>query len=251
MLSGNYIPLDEVIERAYRESGREEIDWNDAVVWIGDCLDLIGIPGQYLDKITNGEEGMPEPLEVINYRVELPADFFQIIGIREFDLKVPLQKSFGIYTKSPTDNMPYDYNDNYATNDIRNYGYQINEHFIFTTFETGRLEIAYKAFPTDTRGLPLIPDNTKYKLALQNYICAKLARQEWVKDPNSSGKRAIFNDFEREANWYCGAAQTNGIMPDLNTMESIKNNWLRSIPKNDQFDNGFKYMNKAERRRIV
>lgn len=266
MLSGKYTPLDEIIERAYRETGRETIDWNDAIVWIGDALDLIGVPDQYIDRITNGEVNQPEPLQVINFRTVLPADFFSLVAIREFTCKIPLQKSFGTFTQSPTDNQYYDSavcdpqtvedfggTDYTSVTNFNNIdmSYTINNHFIFTTFETGQLEMAYKAFPVDDRGFPLIPDNTKYRLALQNYVCAKIAHQEWIKDPNSSGKKAIYNSFDAEASWYMGAAQTNAVMPDLSTMESIKNNWMRSIIKIDQFDTGFKYMNKAERRRIV
>ena len=250
MLSGKYIPIDGIIERAYRETGRNMIDWNDAIVWIGDCLDLIGIPDQYKTIITDGLNGNPDPIKVENYRAELPADFIELIGMREHDTNMPLDKSFGSYTQTPNDTLQY-FNDRYDTDSVRDYSYQINDHFIFFTFEEGEIEMVYKAFPIDERGFPLIPDNTKYRLALQNYVCSKIAHQEWIKDPNNSGKRAIFNDFDREALWYIGAAQTNAIMPDLTTMEALKNNWLRAIPKVDQFENGFKYMNKHERRRIV
>jgi hypothetical protein len=60
--------------------------------------------------------------------------------------------------------------------------YKINDNYIITTFKEGAsVLMAYKAFPVDEDGYPLIPDNEKFKQAVQWYIMHKLAFRTWIK----------------------------------------------------------------------
>ena len=45
-----------------------------------------------------------------------------------------------------------------------------------------------------------------------------------------------------------GAAITKGRIPSIDEMESIKNNWLRSISKILEHSNNFNTLNQRERR---
>ena len=54
--------------------------------------------------------------------------------------------------------------------------------------------------------------------------------------------------IERDRDWYIGAAQTRSHMPSMDMMESIKNNWIRLIPKINQHRDGFKSANMQEQR---
>ena len=71
MLNGKLIPIDRVIEGVYRDFGwTHELDWIDAVEWVGEIMDMIAAPKQYVDKVTDGDEDRYHqcPIVIKNYR---------------------------------------------------------------------------------------------------------------------------------------------------------------------------------------
>jgi hypothetical protein len=105
--------------------------------------------------------------------------------------------------------------------------------------------IAYDAFPIDKDGFPLIPDNIKFKRAVEQYIIMKADYILFRKGDISS---ELYNDSKIEWCWAVGGAQTAGVMPSLDQLESIKNMMVRVVPKLNQHRFGFKFMNVQEKR---
>jgi hypothetical protein len=93
MLNGRYVPIEGIIERVYRDYGFEEdFDWNDAIEWVADALDLIGAPRAYMPKVTDGSTalGNPDPIVIKDHRGDLPCDLHVIVQTREFCSKIPM-----------------------------------------------------------------------------------------------------------------------------------------------------------------
>ena len=124
--------------------------------------------------------------------------------------------------------------------------YKINDDYIFTSFEgTGNpVLIAYKARPIDSKtGFPLIPDNIKYKLAVQWYITMKADYILWRRN---SVARDVFEYSEKQSMWYIGAAGTAARTPSIDKMESWKNQMLHLIPRINKHANFFKDLGSKE-----
>ena len=133
---------------------------------------------------------------------------------------------------------------NYATN-IQLPVYQLNNGYIFTSFESGNVEMAYTAFPTDVNGFPLIPDNIKFLKAVSAYIAHKISFKLWLKDVMTRDKK---DALEQEWLWYVGSAKTAASMPSIDQMEAIKNEWMRAIPNINQHSSHFQFLHEPGRR---
>lgn len=85
-LNGNFISFQPVIEGVYRRAGYQTIDWGEAIEVIAETIKLIGVLPAYRDIITNGQNGNPNPLEVVDFRVAMPTDVVSVIGMRKVQL---------------------------------------------------------------------------------------------------------------------------------------------------------------------
>ena len=109
-MTSKFTSLSSIIERVYRTADYESIPWSDAAEDALDVLRLIGVPGSYISKTTNGQGENPVPIIVSDYRGELPYDMavpgpcrliqldsnFQIMSFRM------MEESQDLFYMSPT-----------------------------------------------------------------------------------------------------------------------------------------------------
>lgn len=113
--------------------------------------------------------------------------------------------------------------------------YILNPDYIHTSFETGYVFITYLAYPLDSNGYPLIPDNISYKEAAFWYIMKKLMMRGW-KHP------AGFDYGYGDAMWqkYCTQARNIANMPDIGQYDRFLNVWRNLVmppsSRNEFFD---------------
>jgi hypothetical protein len=259
--NSKFVSLETVIEKAYQDSGVDNIDWDAAISWTADLMGIIGVPGTYIKKSTNGLEGNPDFVEISNYRGELPTDVLILEGCRKVKLDsdnevtqvYPMIETQELFIHTPTPytastgaivSDPYfqtavlDENgeiqqveltqeQNYPYSTIL-YTYKVNGNTIFTNFEEGFIEMEYKGMLLDERGLPMIPGDPKYIRAIANEIIWKIDYLKWRQNP-SPQNASIKNDSARERDWAVAAAISKHHIPTIDEIESIKNTWLRSI----------------------
>lgn len=278
--NGKFVSLQTIIEKAYRDSGEDYIDWEKGIEWTGDLIGLIGVPGGYVNKITDGSIDNYDPLEVINFRTELPKDLESLISIRKVNLKEDgtvdsfseMIESTDVFFLDPKDvqtGHPTVTNPVFNTVTIdqdtdeitpvqltqeyskplydRKYTYKLEGNYIFTNFESGYIQMSYKGFAMDAEGFPMIPDDPKYREAVSWNIISHIDYIKWRKNP-SPQNASIKNDSEQKRDWYVASARTKYHIPTLDSLESIKNSWLRSIEKVTSHADGFKTNNYPERR---
>ncbi len=241
--NGKYVTMEFILGKVYRDNGYDlELLYSDAIEWTAEAIDLIGAPLQYEEKVTNGQEQMPNPIEIQGYRGNLPCDFHLGIQARDYEHNYPMRYN--------TDSFALSYLDpNSATNqEIRSsITYGLKNGFIFTSFETGYVELAYWAYPVDENGMPKIPDNPKVIEAVSAYIRMKIDFKLW-RSGRLNGQ--IYVNSQQEWAWYVGAAATSMKMPTIDQMESIKNQWLRLIPSINEHMYSFKFLGDAEERKL-
>lgn len=242
--NGKYVSIGNIIAKAYRDLGMsDQINFNDAVEWAGEAMELIGSPFHLIDKTVS--------IEVNNFRAKIPIDTHYIVTIAGAELEeqseecdaedlnyIPMRYSTDAFHHWRCEGS----NDHKCNSDLT---YKINDDYVFPNFETGRILMAYRGMPVDENCFPKIPDDIKFREAVTAHIKWKIAFIKW-----SQGKMRgdVYQKLEQDRDWYIGAAQTRSNMPSVDMAESIKNNWIRLIPKINQHADGFKQAGHREER---
>ena len=174
-------------------------------------------------------------IDIEDYKGELPMDLFQIDMFRDNDTKHVMK-----YSGDPFFKYLHCENSESMKTVCRDekLQYILNNNYIFTKFETGKVEIAYLAIPLDGKGFPLIPDYEAFLKAAEYEIAYKIAYKEWINDKLTRDK---FQYIEQQRNWYVAKAMNKPKVPDEARMEAIKNFTLRLIPKVNVLDERFKF----------
>tara|TARA_R100001126_G_C4856951_1_gene165208 strand:+ start:154 stop:1071 length:918 start_codon:yes stop_codon:yes gene_type:complete len=105
--------------------------------------------------------------------------------------------------------------------------FDLNNNNITLSVKEGQVCMAYLAIPTDEEGLPLIPEDTSYQLAIKKYLTMKIDYIAWRKGELRSD---IFQHSEQEWQWYVGQAGNKAKMPSIDQLEGIKNQVMRLLP---------------------
>lgn len=214
----------------------------DMVEWISEGLEKIGAFPQFETRVA-GKGG--EPLLVINdYRVELPLGLHSIIQAAYAEKSegpfYPMRRATGAFemvpnmTKTilptPPDTQPIheqvDEKRN-TTSFVDDITYNVQGGYITTNIKQGYILLSYNSIPLDAEGFPLIPDNISFIEALYWYVVMKLYYPRWRR---GEIRDAVYYDARRSWNFYCKQAYGAAMMPDADTLESIKNTWLRLVP---------------------
>ena len=85
-LNNNFVSFQTILESVYNRVGYQQIDWASAIEAIGDTIKLIGEYPAFKTVTTNGLNGAPNPLEITDYRVALPAALISLKAIRKLIL---------------------------------------------------------------------------------------------------------------------------------------------------------------------
>lgn len=269
MILKGFISSKSVIEDVYRDTQIDIVlPFEDMLYWIYEALSLMDQPLQFVRKVTGYKES--PNLDITDYRAELPCDLYRIerIAVNGFPARYS-GNSFhhllsGDCCGAGTDASSSDiFTDNFGnqfspqssgmlgSTAIDEITFDVNNNFITLSVKTGKVCLAYLAFPTDESGYPMIPDEITYKVACKKYIIQKLRYVDWSKDPTNSGKRALFEYDEKEWLFYVGKATSKAKMPDVHQMENIKNQILRIIPNINEFDSFFNTLGSKQQKRIV
>ena len=60
----------------------------------------------------------------------------------------------------------------------------------------------------------------------------------------------VFRMSEKDWYFYVNSARGSAYMPDSAQMERLKNTWVRLIPKQNEYQNGFRSLEFRERRNL-
>jgi hypothetical protein len=149
----------------------------------------------------------------------------------------------GVVTASSESENVIVYGPEYRANKEAGYEYKVNDGYIYTNFETGFIEIVYTGFATDDHGFPMIPDDQRFIEAVRWSLMEHLDYKKW-RTAEISDK--VYQHSEQNRDWYIASARSKASIPSLDKMESIKNMFLRMIPKINEHDTYFKYSNRPE-----
>jgi len=124
--------------------------------------------------------------------------------------------------------------------------FDLNNNNITLSAKEGEVCMAYLAIPTDIEGLPLIPEDTSYQLAVKKYLTMKIDYIAWRR---GELQQPVFQHSEQEWQWYVGQAGNKAKMPNIDQLEAIKNQTIRLLPKLNSHETFFKSLGSPELRR--
>lgn len=222
-----------IIAGLYRDLGNNtELNESDIIEWIGEALMLIGSYPQLQESSII--------LDVVNHQVSLPNDFVYLKDI-SFN-----GSALSWSTKSAANN--YNCPDcNSIPTCCAQYNFYIQDGVINTSISEGKLCIVYLGTPVDSDGFPLVPDNIYFDKALKSYCTYMFDRIQFRR---GLVPEAIFIRSEKDWLFYVNSARGSAYMPNAAMMERIKNVWVRLIPKQNSYENGFRDIETREKRNL-
>jgi hypothetical protein len=261
MLNSKYVSIKEVIDKFYTESGsQEEIGYGDLVRWVSEALQFVNEKPQYVRRVT-GKDEFSSNLELKAFKAKLPCDLVSIEQVLINGIPARYSSSSFHHLLSPcavgpmgaypvsgsyTDNFGNEFDSYWSGLACSDITYDLNNECLTASVRTGTVQIAYLAMPTDEEGFPLIPDDVSYIEAITFYLTMKLDLMNWRKNPDSSGYKALYDNSQREWNWYVGQAKAKAKMLSVDQMESLRNAMVRLLHKSNQHATGFRNLGNRE-----
>lgn len=132
-----------------------------------------------------------------------------------------------------------------CSNPSRDLQYTVKPGWIMCNIPCGYLKLSYDAVPTDEDGYPLIPDMTSFMEAIYWYVTMKMKYPEYL---NGKLNREVYYDIKRSWNFYRKQAYAEALMPNEDSLESIKNTWNKLYPEMN--DHSTFYSHSGERQII-
>ena len=259
MTIDKYTSIKSIVSRVYGDTGYQfEIPHEDLILWTVEAMELIGYPLTYVPKIIGYKQD--EDYNFTSYRVPLPCDFHKLqaivvdgypayyrastmhhlldgkcCGFDGVDSSIEDLFFNNFDPAAPYSPQASPIGGNVSSTNVITF--DINDSYITFSVQKGKACMAYWAFPLDEEGFPLIPDDAKYKRAVQDYLIYKVDYRLWRQDLITD---KVFK--QSEANWLWSIASVGGHlkMPSLEQMELLKNSLTRLIPRFHAYQSFFR-----------
>ncbi len=114
--------------------------------------------------------------------------------------------------------------------------YSTKPGYITVNVPCGWVKISYHAIITDEDSMPMIPDNPSYFEAIFWYVAMKLSYPKYLKGQLTQN---IYYDMKNSWNFYRRQAYAEAMLPGLDEIESIKNDWHKLYTEFDDHDTFF------------
>lgn len=271
MLISKYCSSKEVIDSVYLNTGASnEVPVIDLITHIYDCMEKIGYPLQYIEKVVGWKQR--EDYDFSAYKIQLPCDFHKLRTILVNGFPAIPSNDTMLYlldgaccgldnlqdqTLTPvfTDNFGVTFGSDMPPVSA-NFPYiglgrglpitfSMNNNWMTFNVKKGKACMAYKAFPIDGEGFPLIPDDVKYKDAITKYL---IERVDYILYRQGMITKDIYEDSQTKWFWAAGACSNNLKIPDALQTEGLKRQLIRMIPQFEEFYNNFRGSNRDTNR---
>lgn len=211
-MAEQYINIKVILDKILRHPLMQDLSLETAVDYTIDFMRIVGMPRMFTEKVVR--------ITVDKYRALLPCDYYQTIQVR-----IPGGHAL-VYS---TDSFHMSNKGNSST-------YKIQGNIIYTSIESGELELAYLAISTDEDGYPLLPDNSSFTRALELYI-----KKQWFTILFDLGKitPAVLQNTQQEYAWAVGDCQSEFNRMSIDQMEAFSNSWRTMILRDHQHSSGF------------
>lgn len=225
MVTSNYISINSIFSALLVNPLMEGITPSDIARYTFDIIALMGVPLIYDNKVVI--------ITIEDYRGNLPCDLLYIQQTRNQD-GLPMRYSADTFTSAYHDIGSPDVVNDYDV--VKDLYYSLNHGKIYTSFESGVIEMSFKAIAVDEDGLPLIPDHIKFKRTVEAYIKLKWYEIQWELGKISD---KVLQRADQEYCWNVGAAQNYGKLQTIDQAETFRGAFTRLITNNTAASKSF------------
>lgn len=223
-MAQQYESIKIILDRLLRNNVLNGLSFESVIDYTVDFMDIVGIPAVYEDKFHD--------TDIVNYRAKLPCDFIDDIQLL---ISTSPRGNNMATAREATDTFHADYSCNKLSR-TSDFTYSIGNGYIFTSIETGKLKLAYKAIKTDEEGYPLLPANRTFLNALEWFIKYKYYTILW-EEGRIEDKR--YENTKQEYAWAVGQCETDMKRLSLAKAESFFNSFRTLIPRDNEFSKRF------------
>lgn len=216
-----YTSIKTILDRLLRHPLLQDLDLETAIQHTVDFISIVGLPKFYQNKEVE--------LEVKDYRAVMPCDLVAINMVKHKNRA--LRHMTDVF--NPTGHCNSSYEESFKT----------QHNIIYTSFKEGLIQVSYKAIPVDCNGWPLLIDNSNFLKALEEYI--KLEHFTILFDCGKLNVAQLQNQQIRYGQ-RVSQVQSEFVIPSVSEMESITRMFNTLIPRQIEFDNGFKNLGNRE-----
>lgn len=219
-----------ILDKLLRHPLMQDVTLEQVVDMTVSFMRIVGVPTIFIEKT--------EILQIEKYRAMLPCDYCQMIQVRKIEGPTFRYSSDSFHLSEYKDT---------CNNEFADLTYKIQGNIIYTSIESGEIEIAYEAIATDSEGFPLLPDNSSFIRALELYI-----KKQWFTILFDLGKIniAVLQNVQQEYAWAVGDCQTEFNRLSIDKAESFYNSWRTLLLRDTEHKTGFKNNGTKERLRL-
>lgn len=236
-MAAKYTSLRVVIDKILRDPLFNGLNYEAAVDYCIDFINIVGLPYSFEEKKFEGE--------IVDYRCQLPIDFVGVIQliINQIPARTSSDTIGKFYSELKTkDNFSYEYNSDYYSRSA-DYTFKIEGDVIYTSVPKGKLLLIYQAIPTTEEGEVAIPDDPTFIRALRAYIEKEHIRILWRHQKVSD---KVYEDVQQEYAFAVGACETNARRLELPDMETFSNMWRTLLIRDNEYFHRFRNLGTKE-----
>lgn len=222
-----------------------ELRISDVRNWIGEAVEKIGAVTKF-NHVVSGVDGEPY-LKLDGFQSPLPCNLHQLQQVAYSRTCngpwQPMRKATGSFAKwdCGSKNNAKDCKQN--TNPSTDLQYALKPGYIMCNTRDGYLKLSYNAVPTDNDFYPMVPDLASYQEALYWYISMKMMYPKFLRGDMDQLRYGMMQN-----SWIYHSKQAYGdmMMPNMDEMESIKNNWNKMYPEIDEHDTFYSHVGEEQ-----
>ena len=201
-----------------------------------DFITIVGVPELFDEKFTDTK------IPITNYRAVLPDDFLEeiVVSIDQKVARTATDLYFGNYQEYQ-DTNPNEYFPDKRSEPT----YKIKGGYIYLSKKEGNLLLKYKCIATETDtesedfGIPLLPDDPVFILALQSYI-----EIQFLKILFRAGKinSQVLQLAQQDYAWNVGRYETHSRRLTYGDMETLSKQFKSILTRNNEFRTRFSHL---------
>jgi len=238
MAKAKWTNLKIVADKILRDPIFIGLNFETIIDYFVDFITIVGVPELFDEKFTNTE------IPIVDYRATLPSDFLEEITV-SIDHKIArtaMDTYFGNY-KEYEDTNPNDLFPDKKSEPT----YKIKGGYIYLSKKEGNLLLKYKCIATETNelsedfGIPLLPDDPVFILALQSYI-----EVQFLKMLFRAGKinNQVLQLAQQDYAWNVGRYETHSRRLTYGDMETLSRQFKSILTRNSDFKTRFSHLGK-------
>lgn len=219
--------------------GMEDLPYDIALLTVADTIRLIANP---LFLINNDAYVIIE-----QFRGLLPANYVEIKKIDR--VNTANEENSRVSMTINQDPFYQSYVNRNLSREVQPEKYKIQGDYVYTSFETGKLHVAYNTVPMDSEGVIMIPDRVSIVKAIEFSLISSWYQKKWFSGIVTPDK---FEWADRQRNWYISQASTDFMMENLDKRKTLSNIINTLILNEEHSNNDYSNLgNKEYRKRYI